>query len=113
MSRPFQRHLTRDTCLGEQSKLTRIVERALLQPLDKLFRRVVKQAQRRELRVLVVRVVAARLIELDLADVGRIDRLIAAAEQLVLEEVLEHAADDRPFGHPEDQARTDEGRDRE
>ena len=82
-------------------------------PVDQLHRRVVEQPQRRELRVLVIRIVAAGLVELDLADVGGVDRLIAAPDQLVLEEALEDAADDRPLGHPEDQARADQRRDRE
>ena len=67
----------------------------------------------RELRVLVVGIVAAGLVELDLADVRGVDRLVAALDQLVLDEGLEDAADDRPLGHPEDQARPDQRRDRE
>ena len=71
-----------------------------------------RHLERRELRVLVIRIMAAGLIELDLADVGRVHRLVASLDQLVLDEALEDAADDRPLGHPEDQPRPDQLRDR-
>ena len=86
---------------------------AVLQAVDQRHGRRRRAAGGRELRILVIRIVAAGLVELDLADVRGVDRLIAALDQLVLQEVLEDAADDRPLGHPEDQARADQGRDRE
>ena len=66
-----------------------------------------------ELRVLVIRIVAAGLVKLDLADVRRVNRLVAPLEKLFLDEALEDAANRRPFRHPEDQARADQGRDGE
>ena len=50
---------------------------------------------------------ARGLVQMDVADDRRVDRLIAAADQLAVEEVLQFAADDRPLGQPEDQARAD------
>ena len=44
---------------------------------------------------------------------GCIDGLVAAFEQFILEEGFEDAADDGPFGEPEDEAAADEGRDGE
>ena len=41
------------------------------------------------------------------ADDRRVDRLVAAADQLAVEEVLQFVANDGPLGQPEDQARAD------
>ena len=107
------RHPFGNARLREQDLLRRVVERVLFEPPHQRHRRVVEELERRELRVLVIRIVPAGLVELDLADMRGVNGLIAALEQLVLEEVFEDAPDDRPLGHPEDQARADQGRDRE
>jgi hypothetical protein len=95
----------------EELLLRGVVERPLFQTVHERHRRVAQQAEGGELRVLIIRIVAAGLIKLDLADVRGVDRLIAALDQLVLEEGLEDAPDDGPLGHPEDQAGADELRD--
>ena len=107
-------HALGDAGLGQQQALAVVVETSRYQAVEQLLRRRVgRHLERGKLRFLVIRVVPAGLVELDLADMRRIDRLVAALDQLVLDEALEDAADDRPFGHPEDQARPDQRRDRE
>ncbi len=59
--------------------------------------------QRGELGVAVIGEVAAGLVHLDAADVRRIDRLIPAGQQLLLDELLQQCTDGGPFGHPEDE----------
>ena len=78
-----------------------------------LGRRVGGHLQRGELRVLVIRIMAAGLVQLDLADMRSVDRLIPAPDQFFLDERLEDATDHGPLGHPEDQAGSDERRDGE
>src|SRR4051794_20538516 len=46
-------------------------------------------------------------IQFKSSDVGSIDRLIAALDQLVLDEGFEDAANGRAFGHPQDQTAAD------
>ena len=67
--------------------------------VDQLARVVAEHGH--ELRVAIVREVAARLVHLDAADVRRIDGLIAAVQELALDEVFENRADCRPFRQPE------------
>ena len=62
---------------------------------------------RLELAVGVVGIVAGDLVEVDLADVGRVDGLVAPRRQLLAHEGLERAPQERAFGHPEDQPRAD------
>ena len=51
----------------------------MIQAVEQLLGRGVgEHPQRGELRVLVIRIVAAGLVELDLADMRGVDRLIAA-----------------------------------
>ena len=98
----------------QQRALGVVVEVARDQAVEQLLGRGVGgHLQGRELRILVVRIVAAALVELDLADVRRVDRLIPALDQLGLHEVLEDAADGGALGHPEDQPGPDQRRDRE
>ena len=61
---------------------------------------------RRELAVAVVREVTAGLIHFDPTDVRRVDRLIAACDQLLLDEVFEDRTDGRSLGQPEAQPLT-------
>src|SRR5665213_1104357 len=58
---------------------------------------------RRILRISIVREVAASAIKLQPADVRRVDRLIAALYQFVLDERLQQTAHNRPARHPQDQ----------
>ena len=55
---------------------------------------------------------AARLIQLDLADVRCVDGLVAALNEFFFDEGFEDAADDGSLGHPEDEPRSDQGRNR-
>ena len=69
-----------DAGLGQQDALGVVVEVAGDQAVEQLLgRRVGGHLQGRELRVLVIRIVAAGLVQLDLADVRGVDRLIARA----------------------------------
>ena len=63
---------------------------------------------RLKLAVGVVGIVAGDLVEIDLADVGRVDGLIAPRRELFAHEGLERAPQERAFGHPEDQPRADQ-----
>jgi len=45
------------------------------------------------------------LVQLDPADVGRVDRLIAVLDEFAVDEALQLAADNGPFGKPKDQSR--------
>ena len=99
---------------GQEGALGVVVEFVGDQAVEQLLgRRVGGHLQGGELRVLVIWIVPAGLVELDPADVGRVDGLIPAPDELVLDEGLEDAADDGPLGHPEDQSRPDELRDGE
>ena len=60
-----------------------------------------------ELRLLVVREVAAGLVEFELADVRREDLRVALLAQLFADEVLQLLTHDRALGHPEDEALAD------
>ena len=51
---------------------------------------------RRKLRVLVIRIMARGLVQMHVADHRRVDRLIAAADQLGVEEVLQFVPHRRP-----------------
>ena len=62
---------------------------------------------RRKLRVLVIRIMARGLVQMHVADDRRVDRLVAAADQLAVEEVFQFVANHRPLGQPEDQALAD------
>ena len=68
---------------------------------------------RLELAVGVVGIVAGDLVEIDLADVRRVDRLVAPRGQFVADEALEHAAEHGSLRHPEHEARADQGARRE
>ncbi len=65
------------------------------------------EGHRRVLAVGVVRVVAARLVELDRADVRRDDLLVAASALLVAQERFERAAQHGALGQPHGQALPD------
>jgi hypothetical protein len=69
---------------------------------------VVAHGDRLELAVGVIRVVPRDLVEVDLADVRRVDRLVAAGREFLADERLERATQDRPLGHPEHEPRADE-----
>ncbi len=69
---------------------------------------VVAHRDRLELAVGVVRVVARDLVEVDLADVRGVDRLVAAGGEFLPHEGFERAPQDRPLGHPEHEPRADE-----
>ena len=66
----------------------------------------VLEFDRRELAVAVVREMARDLVQLDAADVRRIDRFVAALAEFALDVVFQRLANDRPFRQPEDQARS-------
>ena len=59
------------------------------------------------LSVPVLREMPARSVQLQPPDMRRVDRLITPFKQLVLDEVLQDAADCRAFRHPENQAAAD------
>ncbi len=65
----------------------------------------------RVLAVLVVGVVAAGLVQLQIADVGRDDRQIAALQLRLAQEALQVLAQHRAVGQPQRQARPDQRRD--
>ena len=65
------------------------------------------KVERRELAVGIVGEVAGSLIQLDAADVRRVDRLVADFQQLVVKEILQLSADDSALGQPEDQPGAD------
>ena len=66
-----------------------------------------------ELAIGIVGIVAGDLVEVDLADVRRINRLVATGGELLANKPLEHAPYRRPLGHPEHQPRADQGADSE
>ena len=68
---------------------------------------------RRKLRILVIRIMARSLVQMHVADDRRVDRLVAAADQLAVEEVLQLVANHGPLGQPKDQARADRRLDQE
>ena len=59
---------------------------------------VVGHLDRRELAVGVVGIVARGLVEIDVADVRRVDRLIAAADQFVVEKFSSSRRTTAPLG---------------
>ena len=61
------------------------------------------QFDRRELAVLVVGKMAGDFVQVDVADHGGVHRQVFPPQQLVVEEVFQLAANDRPLGQPEDQ----------
>ncbi len=68
----------------------------------------VRLEDRRVLAVLVVRKMAARAVEVELGDLRRVDRLIAALEQLFENEGLEDASDDGAARLPQHEAGADQ-----
>lgn len=58
----------------------------------------------RVLAFLIIREVAGRAVQVQLADVGGVHLGIAQLVQLLRDEILKGAADESPFGLPEDQA---------
>ncbi len=62
---------------------------------------------RLELAVGVIGIVAGDLVQLNAADVRRIDRHVAAADQLLFDERLEQPADHGALRQPENQAAAD------
>ena len=71
------------------------------------------QFDRRELAVLVVGKMAGNFVQVDVADHRRVHWQVFPPQQLVVEEVFQLAANDRPLGQPEDQPGTHGGVDEE
>src|SRR5215470_11432734 len=71
------------------------------------------EKERRVLGIAVIREMAAGAIQLQPADVRGVDRLVAALEQLLLDEALQDPAYGCPFGHPQDQPAAYHGADGE
>jgi hypothetical protein len=69
---------------------------------------VVAHHDRLELAVGVVGVVARDLVEVDLADVRGVDRLVASRREFLADEGLERAAEHGPLRHPEHEPGTDQ-----
>ena len=74
---------------------------------------VIAHHDRLELAVGVVGIVAGDLVEVDLADVGRVDGLVAAGREFFADEGLERGPERRPLRHPEHEAGADERAGRE
>src|SRR5262249_30190793 len=83
-----------------------IIEQAgresMLRQIERRGRRML--VHRRGLCVAVIRKMATGTIHIQLADVRGIDWLVAAFNQLFLDESLEDTADEGPLGHPQYQA---------
>ena len=101
------------SCFGGEVVRDRFVFRVELADEEVDDRRAVLLEDGCELRVAVIRKVTAGLIHFDAADVRGVDRLIAALHKLAADEPFQFAANDRPFGHPQNQARADERADGE
>ena len=100
--------------LAQQHPLGVVVQGAGDQAIEQLLGCVVREhLERRELAVPVLGIMAAGLVQVDLAYVGSVHGLVTAFDQLGLHECLENPPDDGPFGHPEDESLSHQRRDRE
>ena len=101
-----------DAGLAQQRALGVLVQRAGDQTVQQLLGCVVREhLQRWKLAVAVLGIVAAGLVQVDLADVGGVDGLVPTLDQLGLHESFQDTPDDGPLGHPEDQPPSDQWRD--
>ena len=100
---------------GTQRLLVRLAQRPLLEPPDPTIDQLagVVSEQWCELRIAVIGKVTAGLVQLDTADVGRVDRVVATGQQLGLNEILEPTPHPGALGHPQAQSLADLRGDRE